>query len=817
MISGVSITNSKFPSQFVPEGEKHTEKWQRDCVDGAINKVLYTNDYMRKSKTEKIENYNIIQGRFDKSKLIKHLNPMNMEQPDTDVYELFGAEDGYSILMSPLKTLFGEELKRSFDPRAYVVNPEAISEKERVIQEGTNKYLDELLQQDQLDEGMMKEKTEKYLQWKTRDVQTVHEVMANNVIQHYTPKLQFRIRFNECWKDLVTVAEECMYIGDMNGDPYIRKVNPLQMLFYGNGQSFKIHDSTIIIEWGYLSIASILNEFNRRIDEKDLMKLENYLNYGTTSAGSLIKTVQTPPYMNVHNVLLPVDDFENVTPFGYTWYDRQGNILVVRVNWLSQRKVLDLKYYDEYGDEQHKFVPEYYKPNKDEGEEVEPLWINEWWSGVKIGHDIYCAIKPNEVQMRSMTNPAVCYPPYVGIIYNINSGKAFSIVDSIKELAYEYIVYAKKLKHLWLTNMGRVANIDVASIPNGMMPDGSKWDIKRWFEFIRTHRIALRNSFQEDNKGHVVGNMQQNSGYIDMSAATEIDQIIKYLQYLEDMINRLSGVSAQRQGDISPSQGLGTSQQAVAYSATQTEELFSLHEEFKLDVYRRFLEQAKWCLKDKKELRQRILDDQEIAMLEFDGDLFNEAEYDVAIVNSYKLAEFDKLMKTDILSRAVQAGTLTISDIAELQLSNSPSAMIARLKHAEQEASEKAQQMEQQKMQLQQQALQLQQQMAADQHQRDLEKLRMEYDLKMKLEAMKLGDSARSDAFKQYYTDMNNNGVPDEIELQKHAMNLQDKEAQRKHDATMKDKDRQLQKDIADKSDKTKLEIARMKGNSSSS
>ena len=513
--------------------------------------------------------------------------------------------------------------------------------------------------------------------------------------------------------------------------------------------------------------------------------------------------------------MLPLDDMSysetGFSPFGYTWYDRQGNILVVRVNWLSQRKIGDLSYPDEFGETQHKFVPEWYKVNKDVGETVDWFWINEWMSGIKIGYDIYADIKVNEVQYRSITNPAICRPPYVGIVSNINSGRAYSIVDSIKEFAYEYIVYAKKLKHLWLTNLGRIANIDTASIPTGMMEDGSKWDLKRWFNFIKTHRIALRNSFQEDNKGHAVGNMQSQTGYIDMTATTEIDQIIRYLEYIESKIDKLSGVSPQRQGDIAPSQGLGTSNQAVAYSATQTEDLFNMHEEFKLDVLRFFLEQAKWCLKDKKVLVQNILDDQQIKLIEIDGALFSEAEYDIQITNSYKLQEFERILKGDILSRAVQNGSVQISDVAEMMLSNSPTDMINRLKVGENKKIEMEQQNQQQQLQMQQKQLDVQREMLALQHKNKLEEMAFQRETDMMKLQLQLQDKANADVFGQYYKDTNLNGIDDNIELKKQELVNTDKEKQRTHDATQSEKDRKLQLDLTEKDNQTKLKIAHSK------
>jgi len=780
--------DAEFPSQLVSDNTKRGLKWQKDSIDGTINRVLFSHDLIRKSKQDKIENYNIVLGKYDPKKIARQLNPMLLDDDeyDNDVKDLFDETDGLAVLKNVLDTLVGEQLKRSFDPRAYVTNAEAVSMKERIIRERISQFLIQKMQAEQINDEELQKEIEELIKWKQYGVQTIHEKLANNVLQHYMERLRWKNFSSNCYKDLVIGAEEIAMLGIANGEPYWLKCNPMQVLYKGNGQSNRIEDSTMILHWEYYNMGTILREF-RNLTFTQIKELEEYSNYIVRSRGTMIAN-----YEDLPNVLLPIDDLD-VPQFGFGWFDKNGNILVLRVQWMSQRKIGILKYIDEFGNEQQQYVHEFYKADESKGESIEWIWIPEWWSGVKIGANIYTDIKPNPVQFRSMTNPAECKPMYRGIVSNINNGKAFSIIDTVKSFAYEYVVYAKKLKHLWLTNYGRVANIDLASIPNGMMDDGEKWDVRRWFNFIRKHRVALRNSFQEDGRGHIAGNMQGGNSYIDMSAAQEIEQILTYLNYLENMISRLSGISPQRQGNISPNEQVGNAQQAVSYSATQTEWLFRLHDEFQIEFLRGFLEVAKYCLKDKKELRQAILDDAQIALLEFDGATFNEADYDVQITNSTKVAELESLLKTDIISRAVQGGTVNLSDVAMLMLSHSPTSMIEGLKSAEERKRQESVQIEQQKVQIQQQALQVQVQMKQMEHQFKLEEIRAKAEVDMQLKQMELQDKAKSEAFKQFYTDANNNGIEDNIELEKQQLINDDKEAQRKFDQQEADKQRDFE------------------------
>jgi hypothetical protein len=98
-------------------------------------------------------------------------------------------------------------------------------------------------------------------------------------------------------------------------------------------------------------------------------------------------------------------------------YDIYGNARVIRTRWRGRRKIGRLTYFDENGDEQKDFVPEDYKINKDLGESVEWLWINEAYEGTLITDDIYIKMQPREIQMRHFDNVSKCFLGYVGTDY----------------------------------------------------------------------------------------------------------------------------------------------------------------------------------------------------------------------------------------------------------------------------------------------------------------------------------------------------------------------------------------------------------------
>lgn len=810
--NSLSFNSTWFPSQFV-EDSKRTEKWKKDSIDGAINSVLFNYHPLRKSKLEKVENYDIVQGRFSKEKIKKILNPMGIQTDDTDE-EMFNSDDGYSIIRNPLETLFGEEYNRPFEPRAIVTNPEAVSTKERMIKSKILEFINSQLSDDNLDEIEMQNATEQFLKWKQYDAQTIHEKLANDIMKYYYTKLDMKQIFNEGFKDFIIAGEQIYYIYDVGGEPALKRCNPLQLLYAGAGQSNRVEDAKVIVEYGYYNINTIIQEFAHDLTEEQIKKLEQF-SVGTNNSGNFIKTQITPYYLDPNVNMLVTDDGINSNMFGHlNYYDRQGNLLVVRVYWLSARVMQEVTYYDKFGDEQKKLQSEHYVLQ--ENEKSKKFYINEWWQGTKIAHDNYLKIKPCDVQIRSMNNPGICYPPFVGLISSLNANKAYSIVDTVKSLAYEYIFYSKKLKHLWLTNLGKLAVVNMSMIPTGMMEDGSKWDIESWFKWARLFRFVLENPFQEDSKGRVAGNMNQNAKEIDMSAGQEIEQCIRMLEYIESRVNRLTGVNEQRQGDINQSAGLGITNQAVSYSANQTQTLFAMHESLKLKVLTRFIEYTKFVLKDKDELRQYILDDMSNALLELNGTTLTEAEYDVQIVSSRKIQEFEQILKSDALNRAVQSGAINLSDVGIALLSSSPTAMISNLKAAEEKKRREQQELEQQKLKQQEQQQQMQMQMLQMQQEFEMKKLEKEWEYRLMEKQMDIEDKQQADVFNQYYLDKNNNGVEDDIELEKQNLINEDSDKQRKFEEKESQKERDLEIKIAKLKAESSERIAKMRPKPSS-
>ena len=777
------------PNQRVSRTTKQTTKWQKDTIDFFISSI-FKYDSKRKSPKEVLENWDFYNSELSSEEMQKHLDPLNVEEglmKDENV--TFGF---YDVLHQPFDTLIGEELKRVSEIKAYAINPLVINEKDKIFTDKVSKYFQELVQQTSINEEEVQKKLSELDNFKKKDLQSSHEIMVNQILNIFknSQYINAKYKFNKVFKNLEIVGDWISRIYHVGAEPNFEIVNSDKFFVLGMGTSNFIQDGYAWIEIDYLNPNKLIEEFAEELTNTEIDKifknLDDTQSYIVPNQIALIDTELNQDGKIYHGAMPLVVDGDFIAQDG-TVMDypliQNGNIRIYRVQWLALRKLGKLKYYDEFGDEQYRWVDEYYPANIDLGEEVEWIWVNELMEGVKILNDIYKKVRVCPVQMRSLINPAMVRPSYVGYV-NADNGKCTSRIDRLKPYQRMYNIFANKLVTLWTQNIGKVGVVDVSRIPSTMSTD-------EWYLWIKRFKLMYINSFEEGNKGaakgQLAGNMQQSSPVLDLSLSQEINDTINMLTWIETKVNKIASVPEARQGNLTGKEGLGVSQQAVSQSTHQTEHDFFIHDILKSITFEVLIEYTKYLWKDEKGKRQFMLDDLSNYLIDIDGELLSEGEYGIKITNSSKLYEMFSNLK-QLTHAAMQNGTATLSDVARMFMSDSPSEMLDQLEKAEDKRLE--QQNEQAKMgqQSAQAAMEAQFKMMERKHQLDLEMLAKEWEYKYKLEEVDLVNKLNEHA-----RDTNENGIEDAVELETERI---------KAEAALK---------VVDENNKNKKEIEEMK------
>jgi len=636
--------------------------------------------------------------------------------------------------------------------------------------------------------------------------------MASHILNYLFKTLNLKEAFSRGFEDALIAGEEIYCADIVGGEPILRKCNPLNVHTVRSGESPFIDDADIIIEDGYHSPGQVIDLYYDWLSNDEVKQIDE----GTAGRESdgMINIGERENSIVIDGVI-DTEDFHN-KPYGEYW-DTEGNVRVTRAVWKSFKKMGILTYFDESGMPQQTEVDEDYPVDKDKGQTVKWIWINQWWEGTRIAKNIYVKVQARPVQFRSMTNLSKCSSGYTGMAYNINSSRAKSLMDRMKPYQYLYNVFMYRTELAFAKDKGRIGSLDLASIPD-------HWDVDKWMYYAEIHGWAVKDSFKEANKGaaqgKLAGQMQQNAPVLDMSVGNQIQQNIMMLQFIENQMGEIAGVTKQREGQIENRELVGNVERAVTQSSHITEKWFAIHNNVKRRAMELLLETAKFTFKTQQDKRvQYVLDDMSTSILTMDGAQFNECDYGIIVSDGSTDAELLNTMK-QLAQAGLQNDKINFSQLMDIHLTPSMADMRRKIQRFEGEKAQRDQQQQEMMQQMEQQKMQIEMQMQGEQREFELVKLQKEYEYKMEIERLRA-----LAALEKQSKDLDNDGIPDVVEVDKIESNERIKqkelelkaaiEAQKleieRAKLNLEDKKIQLMPTEAEKERKSKEKIARQK------
>lgn len=743
----VQATSYNFPKQKLPRSKKN-EKWGQQCVDAALHSSALYDNTRRSPKYKKIRNYGLYNGEFDKEDLEYVCNPFGILDDGYD----FPANMQYYPIATPIfDLLFGEESKRNFAYVVKSVDSDSISMKEAKMKEAIKIVLQERLESLISPEGQEAQKPsdtfasiQKYFKYEYQEMRESIAAKALNYL-HYDLKLDEL--FQKGWEDVLLAGEEIYKIEKVAQEPTVRVCNPVEIDAILPHNEYHLDNAEIIVEETYMTVSEIVDTFYEELTPAEIDKLED-------------ENPDQVSHFKDQNLIVPDRQFIGIqdgganSAFYSNVYDPDGNVRVCHVTWKSKLKVYEKIFLDENGEEQSTIVSEIYKPKK--GEKLKTFWINEYWEGTKIGEDIYVNIKPKEVQFRRMDNISKCSSGYVGTVYNANNAQSVSLMDRLVPWIYMYIVMWYRTELLIAANQGKIALIDMSLIPED-------WDVEKWMYYASAMKFGFVDSFNEGKKGQstgkLAGNISTQNKVLDLETGQAISGHIQILEYIEQKLKELSGVTDQRMGAISSSERVGNTQRAVVQSSHITEKWFRVHNWTKQRVLTQLVEVAKECWEGKSKKFQFVGDDLAATFFSVDGNEFVNADYGVFISDSASDLEALDALK-QLTHAALQNDRVMLSSIADVYSSRSLADVKSKLREAEDRMQQQQQAQQEQADKQQQQLASINKEISDQEMKKDYYKIDKDNDTKIKV--------AEINSFKHVMDqDSNDNGVPDQLEIEK--------------------------------------------------
>lgn len=759
------MKNTKsFPAQKLPMSKK-TQAWKEACVDYVVGAGDSGFGGNGRSRSDEMQTYYDLYNSIYNEKDLKYVtNPFKQD----DGFPAM-AQD-YNIIKPYVDQLLGEETKRPFNFHPQRTSDIAASEMQEKAKEMLMDYIQATIAsklspeqaaryEQALATGEIQtpEAIAKYLQ---KDYKDIAETEAYHALQFLKRKLNLTHEFYKGWKDALIGGEEIYYIGVINGDPYVERVNPMYFDYEHSLDLEFIDDAAWCRRKMIMSATEIYDRFYDKMSERQLNELLELIDQrpGAGNNPEIRKTSIDYESIKLHKINSFTDN-----PFDI------DHIVVYHCCWKSFKKIGFVTLLNpETGEAEEFQVDEDYKVTGTE-QSVEWDWIIEVWEGYRIGDDMYIGIQPIEYQHISADNPNSQKLPYTGVVYNNTNSKPRSLVSMMKPLQYMYIVVWYRLELALSRDKGKVAVMDITQIPKSM-----NIDVNKWMHYLSALGVAFINPYDEGwdipgREGGKPSQFNQLSSW-DLTMSNVIAEYIQLMQKIEDMVAKLTGITPQRQGQIAASELVSNANAAVNMSYHITEPWFWNHNQVKRRVLTMLLNTSKAAWKDSKRYLNYILDDATRAFVQLSDNFFYE-DMDIFVDDSTKNQQYIDQLK-QLLQPAMQNGA-SLLDIAEIITLDNMSMIKNRLEEIEQKRMEQMQQQQQAEQQAQQQMAEQQNQLKEEElmlkeAEMDLEKYKVDQDNATKITVAQLNAYRGAENMDQ---DMN--GIPDPIEIGKQALEQQ--------------------------------------------
>lgn len=759
------MKNTKsFPAQKLPMSKK-TQAWKEACVDYVVGAGDSGFGGNGRSRSDEMQTYYDLYNSIYNEKDLKYVtNPFKQD----DGFPAM-AQD-YNIIKPYVDQLLGEETKRPFNFHPQRTSDIAASELQEKAKEMLMDYIQATIAsklspeqaaryEQALATGEIQtpEAIAKYLQ---KDYKDIAETEAYHALQFLKRKLNLTHEFYKGWKDALIGGEEIYYVGVINGDPYVERVNPMYFDYEHSLDLEFIDDAAWCRRKMIMSATEIYDRFYDKMSERQLNELLELIDQrpGAGNNPEIRKTSMDYESIKLHKINSFTDN-----PFDV------DHITVYHCCWKSFKKIGFVTLLNpETGEAEEFQVDEDYKVTGTE-QSVEWDWIIEVWEGYRIGDDMYIGIQPIEYQHISADNPNSQKLPYTGVVYNNTNSKPRSLVSMMKPLQYMYIVVWYRLELALSRDKGKVAVMDITQIPKSM-----NIDVNKWMHYLSALGVAFINPYDEGwdipgREGGKPSQFNQLSSW-DLTMSNVIAEYIQLMQKIEDMVAKLTGITPQRQGQIAASELVSNTNTAVSMSYHITEPWFWNHNQVKRRVLTMLLNTSKAAWKDSKKYLNYILDDATRAFVQLSDNFFYE-DMDIFVDDSTKNQQYIDQLK-QLLQPAMQNGA-SLLDIAEIITLDNMSMIKNRLEEIEQKRMEQMQQQQQAEQQAQQQMAEQQNQLKEEElmlkeAEMDLEKYKVDQDNATKITVAQLNAYRGAENMDQ---DMN--GIPDPIEIGKQALEQQ--------------------------------------------
>ena len=445
---------------------------------------------------------------------------------------------------------------------------------------------------------------------------------------------------------------------------------------------------------------------------------------------------------------------------------RVGKLKVVHRTWKAMRKLGFLTFVDmETGQPEQKIVEEGYKMNPEMGD-LEIQWekIPEVYEGYKIGRDIYKRLRPVPSQPKDIDNLYTVKLPYTGGFIDDLNAAPVSLMDRVKLYQYYYNIIMYRIEMLMSSDKGKLLLLNMNLIPNSQ-----GIDMKKWLYYADSLKIGFMNPAEEGNRSSGNADVATAAKEIDMSLLSDIQKYIELATYIEERAGNTIGVTKEMEGRIGQYQAVKNTENALQQGSYIVEPYFNWHNIIKRNTLTYFLELSALAYSyNDIETIDHILDDFSREIIRMDKGMLSLSKFGLFVANSMDAIKVKEAINNLGLT-AMQNQTLDLSDVVKIMKTDSITEAEEQLEVAEDRKRKQENEMEQQRMAHDKELQQMMEEAKDKDHERAKELIVLKEGEKRKTEIHKQTILALGFAEDK---DVNNNQIPDVLEVAKHGLDV---------------------------------------------
>lgn len=828
--SGKPRSNNPVFSLKVSETEKtqNDNQWYKDYMSYILPATsLIVNDYEMMKTSYEVNNNNI--DGF-KKKIKEFCQPLGEDigqieeevVPYPEIFnkvsvlkgEMLKRGDNFKIILLTTKAIKEKNealfnaIKESVDEKLAIILEKQKMQMQGMSEEEVQKQIEQLRTQLEPEDLLAK------------DWQSDTEIFYSKGLAYCYYDQDIKTKKLETFEDVI-VADRCfIYSGWKHGKPYLQIRNPLFCGFHKSPNERYVHKGDYFWYRQSITPATALNEYELTTDELNRLGLTTYTagaNDVRHSLGSKAKPVYDQTNMELALASDPTIGGANYnkaigTHQANSGVNRRQSDLIweTHFEFKAFKEIIFLSYTDEYNEEVVTVMPNNFSdfipkdarveqftnrygvktsrqvwidPVSQTEYSAEKLWIPRRYELIRLGNDVYpiCREVPN--QHTNIEDPFGSFELSTkGAVFTARNAKSVALLQRALP-AYFQLIYIKHIQNRELAKyLGSTLDMDIDQIPEDLGKDMNGEPIRdkfmTWFAYLKKTGINFYSGSQTALGGLPPATRSPGSRGTSFDNAMNLFNLQQLIEMVKREIGIAMGISPQREANFQSGSNVSDNQQSIQQSYHITEPYFYLHNEVWKHALNDWLINFRTYCNSiflanpnlKEHSFHYILPNGVEELLRVTPNSLTHAQIGLFLNNSGNEQRYMDIMLQNSLTFAQNGGegmTAISSMVNAIVGGASPQEIHKMIVMQEQEQQKRQQQMEQAKLASQEKQTQMQVELREDVQAHEIEKIRVkaEEDRQTAIATATISALGFSED-----KDMNDNGVPDIVDIAKLAL-----------------------------------------------